>query len=655
MVVYLEYFFYLILIEIVLFYIGHVFIQIIGVKTDKPFLNLFIKLTMGLFILVVIYSLIRTGGKSIHLVFIPLVLFVWITNGFKNLNFKLQFSIPKNSIKPIVYLILLNIIIFGWKAFYVYAHNGEFAMVLNMDDLCHVNRAMFFNEFGIETTDLNYIQLPDGVQPFHYFEAWSVATIQFFTNLNYWLSEQLILYPIFSGIIVSGIWSIAERFSLKKITYIISIGILFTSGFMIFELRNIQFFKWASAIKLNAIDEFWALKLSVVYIILLASILLYIYNLKRLSILTLLTLPIISITLGPAILSTVFILFAFGALFKRSNLRLITRKRDLFAPILIGAFILLFYAVFKASSDFISVPGASGIFDELNTIAKLKHKFIISVEKIVQLAILYSPFIVIGLIVIKKLKNHSDYKDLMVSVKILLIIIIVALPMWSLFYSVFGSNEFFNYPSVPILNIVSFIFLILLVNLVNLKWQKITLGLFVVVSFGFFSYRSYHTLGRMQSTNGSNLYSPEYLKRVNVIINRLENKNGCKIENPNDSPFSDAHDCYGFHLVSMHNEPYSLISISRYKSANEITTLEKEETRFLHTIPFNRYVEIQKKNGEFISLNHSQERFIKEQKIEFIIVSPKESIPTSLHPFIKEQILDSKTNETFVLLDKSKF
>ena len=655
MMVYIEYFLHLIIIQFVLFYLGHLFSQIIGIKTSKPFLNLFIKLALGLFLSVIIYSFIRTGGKTIHLVFIPLVLFVWITNGFKNLNFNIQFSIPKTSIKPIAYLLVLNIIIFGWKAFYVYAHNGEFPMVLNMDDLCHVNRAMFFNKFGIETTDLNYIQLPDGVQPFHYFEAWSVAAIQFFTNLNYWLSEQLILYPLFAGIIVSGIWSIAERYSLKRVTYFMCFGILFISGFMIHELTNIQFFKWASAIQLNAIDEFWALKLSVVYIILLASILLYIYNLKRLSILTLLILPIISITLGPAILSTVFILFAFGTLFKGSSLRLITRKGDIFAPILIGVFILLFYSVFKASTDFISIPGASGIFDELNTIAKLKHKFIISVEKIIQLVILYSPFIVIGLIVIKKLRNNLDYQDLIIKIKILLMVIVVALPMWSLFHSVFGGSEFFNYPSVAILNIISFIFLILLVNLVNLKWQKITLGLFVIVSFGFFSYRSYQTLVRMQSTNGSNLYSLEYLKSVNSIINSLENKNGCKIENPNGSDFSDAHDHHGFHLVSMHNEPYSLISISRYKAVKEIITLEKEETRFLQTLPFNRYVEIQKQNGKFISLNHSQESFIKERKIEFLIVEFGESIPTTLRSIIKEQVLDPNTNETFVLLDKSSF
>ena len=267
----------------------------------------------------------------------------------------------------------------------------------------------------------------------------------------------------------------------------------------------------------------------------------------------------------------------------------------------------------------------------------------------------YFPFIVIGLIVIKKIRNNLEYQDLIDKIKILLMVIVIALPMWSLFNSVFGSSEFFLYPSVPILNIISFIFLILLVNFVNLIWQKMTLSLFVIVSFSFFSFRSYHILDRLQSKWGSNIYSLEYLKRVNIIINRLENKNGCKIENPNDAYFSDAHDHCGFYLVSMHNEPYSLISVSRYKTVEDIITLEKEETRFLHTLPFNRYVETQKKNEKFISLNHAQDSFIREQKIEFLIVESGETIPINLRSIIKEKVIDTNTNEIFVLLDKSSF
>ena len=131
---------------------------------------------LGMIAAVSIYAMMMTFGKTI-LSGLILLLIVFLFFRKRNEPIKTNTSF-KFSWKKLGFILLPLIVFFRWKISYVLGVDFTVPNVINADDLCHVQRAMYFNQFGIETADLNYLQIPNGVQPFHYFESWQIAFVK---------------------------------------------------------------------------------------------------------------------------------------------------------------------------------------------------------------------------------------------------------------------------------------------------------------------------------------------------------------------------------------------------------------------------------------------------------------------------------------------
>lgn len=644
-------FIYLIIFQFIIFVFGGLIVSCFNIRIEKPFLYIFTCLSVGLFIPVIAYSLIKAGLISVNIITLPLILLFGFSIGFKRPNLKLFSNQISKYYKHLFCFFLGAILVYVWKYYYVFGYGGKFPMVINLDDFCHTTRAMYFNYSGIETTNLNYIQLPDGVEPFHYFEAWIIAFCQNFTGLGYWIVEQLIVYPIINGIIIVGVWSVVENYSTKIKYYILSCLVVILSGFFIEPLREIPFFEYTGQFSNNSIDEHWGLKLSIVYVIILGFINLYLSGKNKYALLLLLFLPIFSITLAPSIFCATSIIIIINYFTKYKWIGPDIKFFYILMPILICIMILGFYKIFEPSVIQIEMPSGVGeVLNEFNTIGKIKTKFIISIEKIIQALILYSPYVLIALITLFKFKKSSiyeSYKGLINASLILIIIVLISLPFWSVFHFIFGSSEFFYYPTVPILNILSLLVLIIALMIFEKQFFHKILLSFCLISFLFYSYRSYYNYSLHMGKNGSTKYSFEYLVEVSNELKEIENKIGGKIESEEDLIFSDSFDVIGFYLMGLLNEPYSLVSLSR---TDQIKYQNENYKTLSYSSPYYIFLCDQKNNNEFLSYDQSQIDFIKKNSIQFLIVSGRVGISEYLIEISDTIIIDKRTNEKFVRL-----
>lgn len=550
---------------------------------------------------------------------------------------------------PILLYFGATSVIYFWKYFHVFGVDFNLPTVINLDDLCQANRAMYLNNFGIETTNINYLNPINGIEPFHYMEAWIIAFCQFFSSLNYWLVTQLIVYPILSGIIICGVWSVIERFTENKKIYFLAFLAPILSGFFFHPIKEISFFEFTQQFGQNALDEHWGLKLSIVYILILSFINLKISKLDKISFYLLFLLPIFSITLAPGVLTSLFVLLLINKIFKIDIIGFKTTYLDIFLPLFVGMGIIVSYKIFQPDQVHVGLPNNyNDILNEFNSLSAIKTKIIVAVEKIIQLCVLYFPFLFLMFAAIKILmsrgKNHNN--ELLFVFIMLLTIVLCSFPFMHIFRFIFGSSEFFYYPSIPILNLLSLISIIyLLVNLESLVLKRLIIS-FSFISFIIFALRSESRFILHSRKHGSIKYSSEYLENVKSEVDKMNNILGAKIESPNEMYFSDSFDGIGYYIMGLTNRPYSLVSVSR---TPYIEYTDKSIEKFSKLSDFYQYLESKPlANGGNIEEN--QISFIKENNIKFIIVCGTCDIPESLKKITKKEYSDYKTKEKFLLL-----
>jgi hypothetical protein len=70
--------------------------------------------------------------------------------------------------------------------------------------------------------------------------------------------------------------------------------------------------------------------------------------------------------------------------------------------------------------------------------------------------------------------------------------------------------------------------------------------------------------------------------------------------------------------------------------------------------PINKFINDQKQNNKFINTNASIIDFIKEYKIQYLVVEKDATISDSICPYIQKTIEDNFSKERFVVLNPLK-
>ena len=650
---------------ILIYLIGHFVLHLFTSKKESNYNVLFFKLFIGLITSVTVYSVVKTSGATINtgLLFLGF-LYIFITK--QRINFKeylVRTKLSKNDYLQASGLLFIASSVFVWKYYCLFQNHQAFPIVINSDSIFHSNISIFLNTLGIESLNTNYYYPPDGTHPYHYFESWTIALFSFLFNLNAWVTEELLVYPLYALVIISGMWSILEKFTpLTIFSKIVSISVLFFSSFYfgglsqfgaIFNLKDTHCFNF------NALDEFWGLKLAVASIFAIAGMNLMIDKKSIHSTLVLLALPVISITLAPGIFmaSSLFLLIVF-VLQKKINLTSKISFLHLGLPLFVFAFILLFYGFSGASQEYIETPSKADFLNEFNSFTAIKNKIILFIFRIIQLVTFYSPVWILFLF--SYFSNKTEWKIRLRKLSYLIFIITLILSSsliaWLLLSFGFGSKAYFFYAALPFINIFSVLILIISQDVTNSKIIKWSIRFFILATMFYFGNRSYS----IYTENKKKLwdtYSPEFISKAHTLSKEVKNSLGGRLEGKeyfNNPVFIDNVDHFGPFLSGFNKTRYGSFRLTSLSSI-EVSEIQLRRTlnkNYILNSPFYLFQKQLKRARKFSSNGQARLAFIQKNKIDYLILNKGVQLDSVITPYIKKEITDKKSGISFVLLKR---
>ena len=196
--------------------------------------NVFFKLFLGLFFIVSIYAILKTNFQTSLLPIPLLVILVSWWRGNKTLVTGNQIQATDN--KKIILLIVAGSLLF-WLYFalhFLLAPASHTAFIKG-DALFYGRAAHYLNDTGIENVTIDYTGLNGKfIEPYHYGDLWSIAFVEKLTGLNPALLTTLVVYPLFAGIFIIGLYSYIRskiNVPVKNVALAILALAFFVSGF----------------------------------------------------------------------------------------------------------------------------------------------------------------------------------------------------------------------------------------------------------------------------------------------------------------------------------------------------------------------------------------------------------------------------------------
>ncbi len=273
-----SYFFILILLFTTCNFIGSILLKLI--KSNKSYSNFYLTIfrntLLGSITLIVIISLIYTGGKTISLAIILISVFIFIEDRLfhqKEIIQSTNLQKPEFNLKIIGSSMLLILIVFLIQAYIVFDFKSQSINPFPKDSIYYAELSKCLIHSGKENTFAmsnfinNKYHFPT---PYHYFDLWFNGFIANLFNLNYSLCLYLITYCFFTGIFLFGLIGCFENLGLMKWKYkIIAFLLLFIGGLNISEN---QFHMYSYCSQLEGLLERYGNKLNLVYGITLFTI-----------------------------------------------------------------------------------------------------------------------------------------------------------------------------------------------------------------------------------------------------------------------------------------------------------------------------------------------------------------------------------------------
>lgn len=632
--------------------VGKVLLSLTSRKNENSYFDLFIEATTGFFFSISLFSIVKTSGITISSVFVLWSIAWWLVSKETKTP---SFAVPTFNVRILAEVSGVILMFYAFSYWKYHFDNGQNISVHNWDALSDVTRAIFLNFTGVENSNTNFIQIPSGSQPYHYFESWAVAFFSSVFNSNFWLAQNLIFHPIILGITYLGFRSLTNRKKWDISAFLFGIFMLFASGFLTDWIKSFHFFTWTSPLRNNIIDEPWWTRMSVLYPIIIVAIHFFRKQSYQNALFAILLLPFLSVTPAIPIITTSFISVVFGIIFFKE--KSISWKL-LLLPVIAAVVYKVFYMIFIDPSDFIPLPTIDKIVVEMTQPSILKSKIIIIIEKVVQTGILYAPLILMlgfGVLVNKKITMPSKWTNTFkMGLTYVLVLVVVSLTMWQVLNFVFGASFFYYYTLIPFINILLVYFI--WKQYESRKYKGVYL-IFVIVSLSFYFYRTMDVYNNANQYYCINRYDKNFLKDVRDLWNKkFEDTNlslGVKLESHSEIEhpfFNDGLSLCGFYIYGIVNAP-ALISLSRADLPDELFYTSSASQSFTKNSSFYQYVN---SHNHELSINEHKKNFILDFEIKYGVVSPKGKIPPNFRSIIDTVITDVKSGERFILFKNKK-
>jgi len=449
---------------------------------------------------------------------------------------------------------------------------------------------------------------------------------------------------------ILAIWELFNKINLLRV--VSALLLLFLSGIVLNFYFNISFLRYIDRFQ---IDAFTLTKLTLCYIFILGFILNILKNNKLEAFFIILCIPIATIVNAPAIFGGVFIFFLLNILLKYLDKEEVVQL--LSTTLIICMSILLLYALFQ-NGNFKSHTSISNtvldIFKMFNP-DNVKTQVNIVVGTIINLLVLYFPLLLPLGIVLSFSKIDANVKAIII---LSVCILMSALCMWAVTFKLVNSVQLFNNIAAPLINCIVILLFILASEFLFTSKKS----LFYVLIGSFIILCGFNLLRRgseeFERKAQRIIYSDRYVLTIKELLETsVKNPVGGFIKkidpkseaghawNNDDFPFIYN---LGIYLNILKNN-HTTISISDFqplvssKRFNEVSS-------FTTTGVFYQFVEKQKMQHSFKSIERSQVEFIDKYKLDYIIVAQDVDISKYLKPRIKYQIFDSLSKESFIVL-----
>lgn len=629
--VYMTYFITLLFFVLLLVFIANC-IKINGI--NGLMFNFFTRLTLTLTLLISLFSISITQGKTVFLV--PLLICVGLIY-----RKKIEFSKPifKQILSDLKYLIWLIPIYL--VQLYLYFNFNLWSPFIPSDDIFYyaglseqINRYSQENRFAFLSE-----YFPNefyGISPYHYFELWMNGLLSFFGKLSNAYCLLFVTYPILIWLFLMGILSIMENFSItltKRNFYLpfllLFFGPVYSSVYeTIFNDGNFfesTVFTIPGFVKQTLSFSYYGQKHLSINIL---SVLLVLFIFQKNT--------IARIVSSFGMVSASFGLFP-GIIGGNGLLILFISKFNKVKKIaLILVLTIVFFGIISLNSIPISDEISQKTFyfsqflTDLNIKGEILRFFNKLLSPLIWFSILYLPFFILFLMNFKLLKMLDVFRE----IKYFLIFSYFSGTAFTVILDGINTDQFIT-NLLPVYNVVFISLFLYIVSKTSLKKNLIYVLLIVSMNV-VFTFQFNQDFRR----DFSKVYSIETMRKINKVIDKNETI-AYLLSNDVLKEYDPIHryNCYPakYLMNSNHFKYFDLnYPFIAYEKNSSITA-------FSPANHFRFFIKEKINNDEKFEL--LQVKFLKQYRIKWLICNANYQIPKPITPLIKELIIDPISGE----------
>lgn len=651
---------------IFLFIIGNILLSFFNYNRKLTYTSYFFTFLASVTFVIIVYSIFKTGFKTISIAFIPLI-FVLIYK--QKLNYNNLREVFKNiSIAKFLICLFIAFIFFFYEAAFLMKNELFCYNIPYCDFTYYSDISSFLHLSGQENRFLLsnvYFDSFNGIVPYHYFELWLTGLISYLFNIPGIVALMQFVYPTFYFITFLGILALWEQFA-KINTYKIILGflLLFVGGVFFNFYKDYELLKYYSS-SIASILYIWSKKIPPVFPFIILFFIAIKNNKLKLGLMSLLATCVVSIGMFPGIICGLILFGITNPFHKSINKKMVFQL--LIYTLFFFLFFLLIYLLFgnRNSGEFGYKQIFNNFIESINSIYFKKILFGI-IFPIIRYILFYSPFILIGILVFFKYKKEKkDISQIKIATIIFLSCFISGSIIGGISFNIFNASQFLFHQGIFLQVLIIFIcisFLSEFTNIFSIFKNKITslvFGLLITVLF----YNAYNIITFNINMNKMNrrepFYSNTYLFNVTKYLNENQehiNRFGVAFMGNEDilkypfTYFGTASLIFSGMSLKFTNDLYYTSNLSIFDV--KVDTTDVVIADFFKAFEFYNFVKKQKIENSFISIDSSKVQFIKKYNIEFAIIYKDGKLPKCFENKIKYKIEDFVSGEKFVVFAK---
>ncbi|HNQ67629.1 MAG TPA: hypothetical protein PKN32_04575 [Bacteroidales bacterium] len=620
-------------------------------EPEKDFLfDTFIKLVLGLFVIITVYAIIVTGFNTILIGLILLsVLYLYRCRKRENAEgvFKKHFNIIY--FKALSIALSFGVLFFVFQGLFFY--NSPYNNLPHGDCTGYYYKIInFLSLDGVEGLSKSLYLVTDQCSPtpYHYGELWLASLISRVFDVLSVESYTIAVHSILGTILVLGMISLSRLIFKSFILQIFAVLFIFVSG--------ISFYNFMPQTSSYLFAIGWNPKLIIVSIFFVWFSILLI-NKNKYFYFPLLILPILNIGSAPAVLTALVFFAVYRILFKKKDC--FNAKSIFVDTIFCGLFIMLFYFLNSGSS-------ASGDLSLTNIITglsidKLKPFKITGGTVIITIAIYFVYLIPIVPILFSSYRKQIfiNLKQINYHLLFFVLFTVFGLFYWSCTHPFNQSMQFFYMASLLYLNILIFIIYAKVFQVLKeFKYKYFYVFNFIICLLLLFNICTLSKSPFYKFQKVTDLYSLEYLSRLSQKLEEnkkneiqmiaylsseenLKNYWNALVTSPNDVS------------LPMFTEDYYIINMTCFNiPIKDFDEINKQ--RIITTMqPSAFYIFVKNQNIKDLSqqqIEEMQQMFIKKNNIKYILLDPNTTLPDIYINDVNDVLYDKLSGKSFITL-----